>query len=348
MISDGNGGYTALAEINEFEVSADELTDGKFIVPGEYVMYDGSYEVVGADGIWTIGNGTVYPDGEITGISAYTAYFKDFAPGKADFVAMTSYKLDTTKENLESDPTLGFVFNDGDKEVFPALNRNGMRLRAGFGTSSANKDVAGLYPKYALGNGKDHYDKLTEIVVKKDGAMYFFVTAERTDNTAIAKVTGKLIGVITKDGITACNGTFYAASSATVDLFDEGVSKVNMIFQMSNACYGTMYGYAYSTDETVIDSYLANVDLKATVTVDGEEKGTYDLVRGGEINLYENDIAIQLPAGKIAKTVTVNGEAAPYEVTDDGIVVTVNAGFTGAYAIAVTTEDGAYVKLTGT
>ena len=345
VVSDGNGGYTTLAEIEEFEVSADALTEGKFVVPGEYVMYDGSYAIEGAIGDWVIKGGKFYSTGDATG--SPTVAFKDFAPGKADFVAMVSYKLDTAQQNLESDPTLGFVFNDGDKEVFPALNRTGMRLRSGFGTSSANKDVAGLYPQTALGNGKDHYDKLTEIVVKKDGAMYFFVTAERTDNTAIAKVTGKLIAVVTKDAIYACNGTTYVASSATTSMFDEGVSRVKLTFQMSKSCYGTMYGYAYSTDAAVIDSYLTNVDLKATVTVDGEEKGTYDLVRGGEINLYENNIAIQLPAGKIAKTVTVNGEAAPYEVTDDGIVVTVNAGFTGAYAIAVTTEDGAYVKLTG-
>ena len=345
VVSDGNGGYTTLAEIEEFEVSADALTEGKFVVPGEYVMYDGSYAIEGASGDWVIKDGKVYSTGDATDV--YTVAFKDFVPGKADFVAMASYKLDTAQQNLESDPTLGFVFNDGDKKVFPALNRNGMRLRAGFGTTSANKDIAGLYPKYALGNGADHYDKLTEIVVKKDGAMYFFVTAERTDNTAIAKVTGKLIAVVTKDAIYTSNGTTYVASSATTSMFDEGISRVKMTFQMSKSCYGTMYGYAYSTDAAVIDSYLTNVALKATVTVDGEEKGTYDLVRGGEINLYENNIAIQLPAGKIAKTVTVNGEAAPYEVTDDGIVVTVNAGFTGAYAIAVTTEDGAYVKLTG-
>ena len=348
VISDGNGGYTALAEIEEFEVSSDALTEGKFIVPGEYVMYDGSYEVVGAGGIWTIGGGKVYPDGEITGISSFNVAFKDFAPGKSDFVAMTSFKLDTTKENLESDPTLGFFFNEGDKQVFPSINQTGLRLRNGFGTDNSNKNIGGLFPKYALGKNADQYDKLTEVIVKKGGSMYIFVTAERTDNTAIAKVTGKLIGVITKDGITACNGTTYAASSATVDMFDEGITKVQMTFQMSAACYGTMYGYAYSTDEAVIDSYLANVDLKATVTVDGEEQGTYDLVRGGENSPAENSVAIELPAGKIAKTVTVNGAPASYEVTEDGINVILSTGFTGSYAINVITEDGAYVSLTGT
>ena len=341
VMEDGQGGYTVLAELAEIQAYSSNLEDGKIVVEGEYTIFKDDYPIKLDSTNWELVNGKVTPkeDGPATG--SFDAYFTDFVPGTDDFVVTATFKLDTTKANTESDPTFGFVFNDDDNEVFPCINQTGIRTRRGFNGGQVN--IGGLFDKFALGKEADHYDKFTEIVVKKGGEMFIFASAERTDNAGIAKVDHKLIAVITKNGIVTVNGRSLAATESTVKMFEEGIQKVKTTFQMSTSCYGTMYGYAYSTDADVVASYLGGIESIATVKADGVNGESVELGRCGE-----NTVSIDLEKGKIVKTVTVNGEKANYTITDNGVEVYVNTAFTGTYAIEVTTEAGTYAKLTGT
>ncbi len=342
VMEDGQGGYTVLAELAEIQAYSSNLEDGKIVVEGEYTIFKDAYPIKLSSTNWELVDGKVTPkeDGPATG--ECNAYFTEFVPGTDDFVVTATFKLDTTKANTESDPTFGFTFNDGDNEVFPCINQTGIRTRSGF-NGGKQENIGGLFDKFALGKAADHYDKFTEIVVKKGGEMFIFASAERTDNAGIAKVDHKLIAVITKNGIVTVSGRSLTSTESTVKMFEEGIQKVKTTFQMSTSCYGTMYGYAYSTDADVVESYLSGLESIATVKVDGTSGESVALGR-----YSENTVSIDLEAGKIVKTVTVNGEKANYTITDDGIEVYVNTAFTGTYAIEVTTEAGTYAKLTGT
>ncbi|MGN1094075.1 MAG: InlB B-repeat-containing protein, partial [Candidatus Neoclostridium sp.] len=343
VIKDENGAYETVATGVEVDVNNATAVDGKYAVEGTFVICQDKFALT-PNSDWTVNGGTVTsPTSDRD--HQFTATWDTFPVGKQDFVAVASFKLDLTKDNQESDPTYGIFFRGNGGEVFFGLNRNGIRSRAGFGSQH---DIASLYPKYGLGKAADAYDKVTEVVVKKGETIYVFITAERTDNAEIAKVDTKLIAVITKDGLTACTGAFYAADGENVaKLFDEGITSAHITCQQSNPCFVAVYGYAFSTDAAAIDSYLGSADLKATVTVDGNVIKNVDLERGGSEGLKENVISVELPEGKVAKTITVNGEKGMFEPTTKGVNIIINAGFTGTYAIDITTEEGAYVKLTG-
>ena len=343
VIKDESGAYETVATGVEVDVNNATAVDGKYAVEGTFVICQDKFAITSSSD-WTVNGGTVTsPTSDRD--HQLNATWDTFPAGKQDFVAVASFKLDITKDNQESDPTYGIFFKGNGGDVFFGLNRNGIRTRSGFGNQH---DIASLYPKYGLGKAADAYDKVTEVVVKKGETIYVFISAERTDNAEIAKVDTKLIAVITKEGLTACTGAFYAADGENVaKLFDEGIVSAYITCQQSNPCFVSVYGYAFSNDAEAIDSYLGSADLKATVTVDGNVVENVDLARGGSEGLKQNVIPVELPEGKVAKTITVNGEKGMFEPTAKGVNVIINAGFTGSYAINITTEEGTYVKLTG-
>ena len=340
VVDDGNDGYITLLTIPAFEVSALVANEEDTVtLSGEYVLTAG---VTGqfVDCNYTEVNGVLSTDTPT--IKNQMHYQLDFAPGDKDFALVATFKQDLTKENTESDPTFGYYLYgetaEGEGRLSVMLNATGLRLR-----HSANADVRGLLPGgNMLGKDGNGYDKITEVIVRKGDTFYYFLTGERTDGVQVEPVTNKLMAYANADGVYTCNGGFFADNGNIARLLAGGVTKVELAHEMSNPIYTDVYGYGYTYDAEVIDSYLA--PLNATLNITG------DITDEKALTMGSNTIELDLPEGKVVNTLTVNGEEVLYSVTENGIAFEVEVPFGGGlFDAVITLADGAYdTVVTGT
>ena len=343
VIDDGNGGYTVLAEVPEFQVSADVADEeGNVTVAGNYVL--GAPDVIiQNDTNWYQVGGVLTSDepnidNQLSGVLA------DFAPGKNDFALVASFKQDLTAENLESDPTFGYYLQgedaEGTFELAVMLNRNGMRVR---GLASSELNIPALVPGgNMLGNGNNGYDKITQIIVRKGDTFYDFITAERTDGVTIEPVENFLLAYVDANGVHLRDGQTIADNNKIARMLASGVKGAQIACEQSKLCFVDVYGLGYTYDAEVIDGYVSMLEAKVTITGDVNEER--------ELTVGRNQIEIDVPEGKIVSALTLNGNNQDYTLSDTGVYFYIDVPFEGgAYEVNVTFADGSYdAVITGT
>jgi len=341
----------------EFDVAYNKVVEGTTSIVVEDSATIGLPEIHYTN---NSGDNFTITDGYITGEIVkhpgghLRATFTDFAPGKSDFIATVSFAENGTF--VESDPTFGLILDGVDAggakvtSVWPSLNATGMRLR---GVLSAT-DKRNMLPSGVgrmLSVDTNGYDVVTNILIRKGDAIYVFMTGSLTGG-GVTPVNNKLLAVLTPEqAILEAHGVFNASNGYlgnVAALLDGEVQSVSFGYEMTNEAPAKIYGYGYSTDATVIDSYLKTLVSTVTVTVDGAAGETKTLAPGEE---YATQIIA--PAGKIIASITVNG--APYtfanKVNAKGEVyadLSVTAGLSGtAYNVAVSYKEGSLAALKG-
>lgn len=345
VMKNENGGYEALSDEFEFEVNA-SIADEELV----YTFTPEKPIAIGVHNVTLEGTGYDVINGVITNVVGEQtknyqmhASFDDFAPGEADFAVTATWQRDTSKVTEESDPTFGFGFTVEGTNYYPEYNKDGFRLR---GLIGDQKDIGGVVPVAgkALGSDNNAYDKITLVTVRKNGKIYMYYTGEKVGNANIQKTVNKLVAVMSADGFAVCNGTTFADDEGNFAKLATGsIDKVTFVQEQTTNCWVNVYGFGYTYDADVIASYADVVSAKANVTGDIQKQINLETARTNKVNL-------DVPAGKVVDSLTVNGTTTAFMLTDSGIQFEIAVPFDGGnFNVNVALKDGAYsAVITGT